>query len=713
LKASADGWIVKVVDFGLSNTHEGGRLLATACGSPCYAAPEMIAGKKYIGPMADIWSMGVILFALVCGYLPFEDPNTAVLYKKILSGDYKPAKWISPEVKDLIRCILEVDPKKRYTMNDIRKHPWYTMVAETSIPKEIINEKEDEIVRNETLKFLSSGGLDMQSLLDGLASHACNSLTAMYYLFEQKQRTARMKNGLAHVNNNNSQNGVYHSDSVIPSTSSSQQPPGGGISTGNNNNAEGDGRHQQQQHSQRPKSQPSAAPPLSNPLGLHTVPQPHPPVNTQVPVSHQQQQQQVVKPSPLFQNANTASAVPPVNSSKPTPYLQAPILPQHHAQQHQHQSHHQPQHPGMPSLDYYMKTGLTLPIGQQQPSPSNIPPLNLAAIVSNNNPMDGRVKMILTKPAPQVNVNIVNKGNPRNIVPPLSQRPINSFSDHNDPLSSQTARLPVANTLLPTSIAAPTGSLSARPVLETPMLAVIPPEFAVDGDIGGEGKGRPNTRRSRMRSRNGEALMREEEQLITHEPLPAEGMLEMDELPINNNNFFMSANNSNNIPIIPVVTPPNETEERPGVDHLTADLQRLGVAENSQNEQKVNPLLKAATTIKAPDGAPRPTISQGGRRGKNLVATSVPVPVTSAKEDQISAAAPVVSQHYHQPNGERKQQQHQQAQPLYSNQPSIPLKPAKPVGLPAGVASDNHAISMTRNEASRNKVNALGTLRIN
>lgn len=84
----------------------------------------MIAGKKYNGPMADIWSMGVILFALVSGFLPFEDPNTAALYKKILAGDYRPPKYISSEVKDLIRCILEVDPKKRYTLNDMRGHNW-------------------------------------------------------------------------------------------------------------------------------------------------------------------------------------------------------------------------------------------------------------------------------------------------------------------------------------------------------------------------------------------------------------------------------------------------------------------------------------------------------------------------------------------------------------------------------------------------------------
>jgi len=85
-------------------------LLKTACGSPCYAAPEMIAGKKYEGLMADIWSCGVILYAMLCGYLPFEDPNTSQLYKKILNGDYKIPKFVSNEGKDLIKNILNTDP---------------------------------------------------------------------------------------------------------------------------------------------------------------------------------------------------------------------------------------------------------------------------------------------------------------------------------------------------------------------------------------------------------------------------------------------------------------------------------------------------------------------------------------------------------------------------------------------------------------------------
>jgi 5'-AMP-activated protein kinase catalytic alpha subunit len=67
---------IKLIDFGLSNMYKHGDTLKTACGSPCYAAPEMIKGERYLGLNADIWSSGVVLFAMVCGFLPFEDSNT-------------------------------------------------------------------------------------------------------------------------------------------------------------------------------------------------------------------------------------------------------------------------------------------------------------------------------------------------------------------------------------------------------------------------------------------------------------------------------------------------------------------------------------------------------------------------------------------------------------------------------------------------------------
>ena len=117
-----------------------------------YAAPEMIAGKKYHGPLADIWSMGIILFALVCGYLPFEDPNTSVLYKKILACDYKAPKWISTEVRELIQLILTTDPEKRVTMERIREHRWYKSVTAQEIPTDILASNEQERYQEDTIK---------------------------------------------------------------------------------------------------------------------------------------------------------------------------------------------------------------------------------------------------------------------------------------------------------------------------------------------------------------------------------------------------------------------------------------------------------------------------------------------------------------------------------------------------------------------------------
>lgn len=106
---------VKIIDFGLSNLYSKPTdSLHTACGSPCYAAPEMIAGKPYNGLEVDIWSSGIILYAMLCGYLPFEDPDTDKLYKKIVKCQYTFPGYISSEGKELISKILNTNPKERY-----------------------------------------------------------------------------------------------------------------------------------------------------------------------------------------------------------------------------------------------------------------------------------------------------------------------------------------------------------------------------------------------------------------------------------------------------------------------------------------------------------------------------------------------------------------------------------------------------------------------
>uniref|UniRef100_A0A8C4IXU2 Maternal embryonic leucine zipper kinase n=1 Tax=Dicentrarchus labrax TaxID=13489 RepID=A0A8C4IXU2_DICLA len=117
---------LKLIDFGLCAKPKGGLNyeLMTCCGSPAYAAPELIQGKAYIGSEADVWSMGVLLFALLCGYLPFDDDNCMVLYRKIARGKYDNPRWLSPGSILLLNQMMQVDPKRRITVRQLLDHPW-------------------------------------------------------------------------------------------------------------------------------------------------------------------------------------------------------------------------------------------------------------------------------------------------------------------------------------------------------------------------------------------------------------------------------------------------------------------------------------------------------------------------------------------------------------------------------------------------------------
>ncbi|KAF8408145.1 hypothetical protein HHK36_007287 [Tetracentron sinense] len=116
---------VKIADFGLSNIMRDGHFLKTSCGSPNYAAPEVISGRLYAGPEVDVWSCGVILYALLCGTLPFDDENIPNLFKKIKGGIYTLPSHLSPGARDLIPRMLVVDPMKRMTIPQIRQHAWF------------------------------------------------------------------------------------------------------------------------------------------------------------------------------------------------------------------------------------------------------------------------------------------------------------------------------------------------------------------------------------------------------------------------------------------------------------------------------------------------------------------------------------------------------------------------------------------------------------
>ena len=119
------GNLLKIIDFGLSNFFDGKNLLITPCGSPCYASPEMVSGNNYNGFKIDIWSTGIILYAMVCGYLPFEDEDNDILFKKILECKLDFPEDLTHNCIDLMNKILVTKPDKRINIDDIKKHPFY------------------------------------------------------------------------------------------------------------------------------------------------------------------------------------------------------------------------------------------------------------------------------------------------------------------------------------------------------------------------------------------------------------------------------------------------------------------------------------------------------------------------------------------------------------------------------------------------------------
>jgi len=115
---------LRIIDFGFANTFNPDKHLETFCGSPFYAAPEMVNGIRYVGPEVDIWSMGVILFFMLCGRTPFEGENLREIYEKISKGHFTLAPYLSRDAADILKKMLTVDPKHRATMEEIRSHPW-------------------------------------------------------------------------------------------------------------------------------------------------------------------------------------------------------------------------------------------------------------------------------------------------------------------------------------------------------------------------------------------------------------------------------------------------------------------------------------------------------------------------------------------------------------------------------------------------------------
>jgi serine/threonine-protein kinase HSL1, negative regulator of Swe1 kinase len=118
------GGRIKIADFGMAALHQTEtHKLHTACGSPHYAAPELLKAKYYRGDKADIWSLGVILFAILAAQLPFDDPDVHLMLGKAKKGQYIMPQFLSREAKDLINRMLQVNPERRITLKEMWSHP--------------------------------------------------------------------------------------------------------------------------------------------------------------------------------------------------------------------------------------------------------------------------------------------------------------------------------------------------------------------------------------------------------------------------------------------------------------------------------------------------------------------------------------------------------------------------------------------------------------
>ncbi|XP_076972748.1 calcium/calmodulin-dependent protein kinase type 1 isoform X2 [Tamandua tetradactyla] len=140
---------IMISDFGLSKMEDPGSVLSTACGTPGYVAPEVLAQKPY-SKAVDCWSIGVIAYILLCGYPPFYDENDAKLFEQILKAEYEfdSPYWddISDSAKDFIRHLMEKDPEKRFTCEQALQHPW--IAGDTALDKNIHQSVSEQIKKN-------------------------------------------------------------------------------------------------------------------------------------------------------------------------------------------------------------------------------------------------------------------------------------------------------------------------------------------------------------------------------------------------------------------------------------------------------------------------------------------------------------------------------------------------------------------------------------
>ncbi|XP_063372352.1 serine/threonine-protein kinase BRSK2 [Cydia amplana] len=189
---------IKIADFGMASLQPAGSMLETSCGSPHYACPEVIRGEKYDGRRADVWSCGVILYALLVGALPFDDDNLRQLLEKVKRGVFHVPHFVPPDCQQLLRGMIEVNPEKRMTLAEITRHGWVTAGGrgelEQELPMmEVVQTRvlpSAEAIDPDVLQAICSLGCFKQrdKLIQELLSPHHNTEKVIYFLLLERKR---------------------------------------------------------------------------------------------------------------------------------------------------------------------------------------------------------------------------------------------------------------------------------------------------------------------------------------------------------------------------------------------------------------------------------------------------------------------------------------------------------------------------------------------
>ncbi|XP_031564129.1 serine/threonine-protein kinase MARK2-like isoform X2 [Actinia tenebrosa] len=184
---------IKIADFGFSNEFTPGNKLDTFCGSPPYAAPELFQGKKYDGPEVDVWSLGVILYTLVSGSLPFDGQNLKELRERVLRGKYRIPFYMSTDCENLLKRFLIINPTKRAKLEQIMSDKWMNIGCELNELKPYLEPLPD-FKDEKRMDIMLQMGFSKDEIHDSLTNNRYDEVMATYLLLDERSQSLSLRN---------------------------------------------------------------------------------------------------------------------------------------------------------------------------------------------------------------------------------------------------------------------------------------------------------------------------------------------------------------------------------------------------------------------------------------------------------------------------------------------------------------------------------------